>query len=128
VRVAPARSAAVRGAAVELAVRDTGVGIAPDLLTRIWDPYVTQKDHGTGLGLAIARQTVAAHGGAVDAASAVGCGTEIRFVLPVDGGRTEGAPTSWTAEHRIPAPSAPHAPEAASVAASPGSSSTRVSS
>lgn len=102
VRVAPARSPGVRGPAVELAVRDTGTGIAPDRLARIWDPYVTHKAHGTGLGLAIARQTVAAHGGVVDAASAVGCGTEIRFVLPVDGGRGGDAPAAWTAEHAIP--------------------------
>ena len=73
------------GEAVELAVRDTGCGIAPELLAHIWDPYVTQKAHGTGLGLAIARQTVLAHGGAVDAVSAVGRGTEVRFVLPVEG-------------------------------------------
>ncbi|MBV9880605.1 MAG: HAMP domain-containing histidine kinase [Gemmatirosa sp.] len=71
--------------AVALAVHDTGCGIPADLLARIWDPYVTQKPNGTGLGLAIARQTVTAHGGTVDAVSAVGRGTEIRFILPVAG-------------------------------------------
>jgi signal transduction histidine kinase len=70
---------------VELAVRDTGCGISPSQLERIWEPYVTTKQGGTGLGLAIARQTVLAHGGIVDAASAEGQGTEIRFVIPVDG-------------------------------------------
>ena len=69
--------------AVQIAVRDTGCGIPADRLERIWEPYVTHKAGGTGLGLAIARQTVLAHGGTVDAASAVGEGTEIRFVLPV---------------------------------------------
>jgi signal transduction histidine kinase len=69
--------------AVELAVRDTGCGISPEKLQRIWDPYVTSKPGGTGLGLAIARQTVLAHDGAVDAASTPGAGTEIRFILPV---------------------------------------------
>ena len=58
-----------------------------DRLSRIWDPYVTSKPGGTGLGLAIARQTVLAHQGAVSADSRVGGGTEIRFVLPVDGNR-----------------------------------------
>lgn len=82
VRVARARSG--ERDAVELLVRDTGCGIAPEQLASIWDPYVTHKTGGTGLGLAIARQTVTAHGGSVDATSAVGQGTEIRFVLPVE--------------------------------------------
>lgn len=69
--------------AVVIAVRDTGCGIAADQLERIWEPYVTHKAGGTGLGLAIARQTIVAHAGTVDAVSAVGQGTEIRFVLPV---------------------------------------------
>lgn len=70
---------------VELRVRDTGCGIPPERLARIWEPYVTHKPGGTGLGLAIARQTILAHRGAVEATSAAGRGTEIRFVLPVDG-------------------------------------------
>lgn len=72
---------------VEVAVSDTGCGIPSDRLSRIWDPYVTSKPAGTGLGLAIARQTVLAHDGAVAADSVVGRGTEIRFVLPVNGSR-----------------------------------------
>jgi two-component system nitrogen regulation sensor histidine kinase NtrY len=75
------------GDAVELAVLDNGCGIPPERLARIWDPYVTSKPGGTGLGLAIARQTVLAHDGSVAADSTVGAGTEIRFVLPVNGGR-----------------------------------------
>ena len=73
--------------AVEIAVRDTGCGIAPEKLARIWDPYVTSKPGGTGLGLAIARQTVLAHDGTVTAESTPGRGTEVRFVLPVNGNR-----------------------------------------
>ncbi|HEV8214837.1 MAG TPA: HAMP domain-containing sensor histidine kinase [Gemmatimonadaceae bacterium] len=73
--------------AVEIAVRDTGCGIAPEKLARIWDPYVTSKPGGTGLGLAIARQTVLAHEGTVTAESTPGRGTEVRFVLPVNGNR-----------------------------------------
>jgi signal transduction histidine kinase len=68
---------------VELRVRDTGCGMPPERLRTIWEPYVTHKPGGTGLGLAIARQTVLAHGGAVDATSRLGEGTEIRFMLPV---------------------------------------------
>jgi signal transduction histidine kinase len=71
---------------VEIAVADSGHGIAKEKLAHIWDPYVTSKPGGTGLGLAIARQTVIAHDGLVAAESTPGAGTEIRFVLPVSGG------------------------------------------
>ena len=81
--------------AVEIAVRDSGCGIAPEKLARIWDPYVTSKPGGTGLGLAIARQTVLAHEGTVTAESTPGHGTEVRFVLPVNGSRNgNGAETN----------------------------------
>ena len=70
---------------IVIAVRDTGCGIAPDKLARIWEPYVTHKPGGTGLGLAIARQTILAHNGTVHATSVVGDGTEIRFTLPTSG-------------------------------------------
>lgn len=99
VRVAAARA---EGAdAVEVTVRDTGCGIPEAQLARIWEPYVTTKAGGTGLGLAIARQTVVAHGGTVDAASAEGQGTEIRFIIPVNGAGsnavTQGRPQSTSA-------------------------------
>jgi signal transduction histidine kinase len=69
-------------AAVVIDVIDTGSGIPPDQLERIWDPYVTQKEGGTGLGLAIARQAVLAHDGTVEAQSTLGSGTRIRFIIP----------------------------------------------
>lgn len=68
-----------------IAMRDNGPGIAPDALQKIFDPYITTKPGGTGLGLAIVRQTIAAHGGLVEADSTPGAGTEIRFRLPVNG-------------------------------------------
>ena len=70
---------------VRVAVADTGSGIAPENLERIWEPYVTNKPGGTGLGLAIARQAVWAHDGTVTAESTFGKGTEIQFTIPVDG-------------------------------------------
>src|SRR5207248_7305988 len=91
VRVRRARLAETGADAVEVAVSDTGCGIPPEQLSRIWDPYVTTKPGGTGLGLAIARQTILAHAGAVTAASVVGQGTEIRFVLPTSNGRAPKA-------------------------------------
>lgn len=69
--------------AVALSVRDTGCGIPPNRLAKIWDPYVTFKAGGTGLGLAIARQTILAHDGDVTAESEPGKGTVITFVLPI---------------------------------------------
>jgi signal transduction histidine kinase len=71
--------------AVRIAVSDTGVGIAPEKLAGIWEPYVTEKPGGTGLGLAIARQAVESHGGEVFATSTPG-NTEIGFVLPMNAG------------------------------------------
>jgi signal transduction histidine kinase len=72
--------------AVRISVADTGKGIAPESLEKIWEPYVTNKPGGTGLGLAIARQAVWAHDGTVNATSALGKGTEIQLTIPADGG------------------------------------------
>ncbi len=74
-----------RATRVVVAVKDNGCGMPAERLARIWDPYVTYKQGGTGLGLAIARQTIDAHGGQVEASSAPGAGTEIRFFLPASG-------------------------------------------
>jgi len=79
--------------AVALEVHDTGPGLPPDRLARMWEPYVTYKAGGTGLGMAIARQTVLADDGAVFAESTPGAGTTIRFVIPV------GASNSTITEH-----------------------------
>lgn len=68
-----------------LAVEDTGEGIPPDLLPRIFEPYVTTKAGGMGLGLAIARRIVEAHGGRVEVESQPGQGSRLRLVLPFDG-------------------------------------------
>jgi signal transduction histidine kinase len=75
--------------AVRIEVSDTGAGIAPADVERIWDPYVTHKAGGTGLGLAIARQAVLAHDGTVEAESTLGSGTRIRFILPALAGANE---------------------------------------
>jgi signal transduction histidine kinase len=73
---------------VAVSVQDTGSGIAPELLPRIFDRFVKGgASSGTGLGLAIARQLVEAHGGTISAESAPGQGTTIRFDLPIAYGR-----------------------------------------
>ena len=71
--------------AVCIAVRDSGCGMPPDVVARMFDPYVTSKPGGTGLGLAIARQTMTAHHGVISATSTVGAGTELRLRLPITG-------------------------------------------
>ncbi len=73
-----------------IAIRDTGVGIEPERLGAIFDPYVTDKTGGTGLGLAMVKQTVLAHGGRVEAESTRGSGTEIRLIFPADNKGVEG--------------------------------------
>ena len=77
--------------AVRIEVTDTGKGIAPDDVERIWDPYVTHKPGGTGLGLAIARQAVLAHDGTVEAESTLGKGTLIRFMIPAAARTSNGS-------------------------------------
>ena len=73
------------GAAVAIDVRDTGAGIAPDRIVRIFDRfYKSPESRGAGLGLAIAKQLVEAHHGEISATSVLGEGTDIRFTLPTE--------------------------------------------
>lgn len=65
-----------------IACRDTGPGIAPEVLPRIFDPFFTTKDTGTGLGLAVSFRIVQAHGGRMEAESEGGLGTTFRVTLP----------------------------------------------
>jgi two-component system, sensor histidine kinase and response regulator len=66
-----------------LGVTDTGAGIAPDNLKRIFEPYFTTKSHGTGLGLAIVCKLVDAHHGAIAVKSALNQGTTFTIYLPL---------------------------------------------
>jgi len=68
---------------VVVEVRDSGPGITPDDLERIFSPFFTTKPQGTGLGLAIVRKVVDAHDGHIDAVSAPGRGTTFKVTLPV---------------------------------------------
>ena len=77
--------AAAADGTVTLTVEDTGPGISPDLLPRVFEPYVTTKTKGLGLGLTIARRIVEAHGGRIEVESGAGRGTRFRVMLPVDG-------------------------------------------
>jgi signal transduction histidine kinase len=69
---------------VEIVVRDTGPGIAPEMADRLFKPFATTKDAGMGLGLSISRSIIEAHGGQIWAvAAAPESGAEMRFTLPV---------------------------------------------
>ncbi|RMF44873.1 MAG: HAMP domain-containing protein [Deltaproteobacteria bacterium] len=68
---------------IHVEIRDTGPGIAPDMLDRIFTPFHTTKNQGTGLGLAICKQLVEQHGGTIGVESEVGEGTVFTIELPV---------------------------------------------
>jgi signal transduction histidine kinase len=84
--------ASAREGTVTVSVRDTGAGIAPDVLPHIFERFAHSADSpGAGLGLAIAKSLVAAHGGRIDARSTLGQGTEIAFTLPAAQGASAPA-------------------------------------
>ncbi|MDR1728587.1 MAG: PAS domain-containing protein [Acidobacteriota bacterium] len=66
---------------LELQLRDTGVGIAPEHLQRIFDPFFTTNRNGTGLGLSIVHQIVQSHSGDIRVESEVGRGTAFTITL-----------------------------------------------
>ncbi len=87
----------VKGGGVNVAVTDTGSGIGPEHLPRIFerfyraDPGRSREEGGTGLGLAIVKHLVEAHGGRVEASSTLGKGTTIRMFFPGDSERPQPA-------------------------------------
>ncbi len=70
---------------LEVAIQDTGQGIAPEHLDRIFEPYFTTKEGGTGLGLALTQRIVEAHGGSITVESRPGAGSTFRVRLPLKG-------------------------------------------
>ena len=77
---------------IVIEIADTGVGIAPENLPKIMEPFFTTKPEGkgTGLGLAICRRVVQEHQGTIDITSRVGVGTTVRVTLPVANGGNAG--------------------------------------
>ena len=75
-------SCAAAGRKVEVRVEDTGIGIAPENLGKIFDLYFTTKDHGTGIGLSMVYRTIQLHDGEIEVQSTPGRGTTFRVLLP----------------------------------------------
>lgn len=74
------------GEFVVISVTDTGAGIPPETLPRIFEPYYSTKSptEGTGLGLPISQRIVEKHGGRLEVASVVGTGTTFTLALPLE--------------------------------------------
>jgi two-component system NtrC family sensor kinase len=77
------------GRQVEVTCQDTGVGIPPDRLAKVFDPFFSTKEMGTGLGLSVVYGIVERHGGTIDISSEVGKGTTVVLRLPASG-RSQG--------------------------------------
>ena len=71
------------GGEVSVAVEDSGAGISPDDLKRIFSTFFTTKERGMGMGLSICRSIIESHGGRLWASPGHPCGTVFHFTLPV---------------------------------------------
>ncbi|MBX6321770.1 MAG: PAS domain S-box protein [Rhodospirillaceae bacterium] len=87
---------------VTLCVADTGIGIAPADLGRVFQPFVqldrSRQQEGTGLGLALCKKLVEAHGGTITLASRPGRGTTVEVGLPAERVCAEGVSPAVSAE------------------------------
>jgi CheY-like chemotaxis protein len=94
--------AGIAGEFAELCVRDSGHGIAPEIVERIFEPFYSTKEtgRGTGMGLAIVHGIVHEHGGHVVVETTPGQGASFRVLLPASG----GAPAHADAAGQAPAP------------------------
>ncbi len=70
-------------AKIRVIISDTGQGIPPDRLSRIFDPFYTTKEKGLGLGMAITHRIIEDHKGSIDVQSQVGLGTTFTIQFPV---------------------------------------------
>jgi len=78
--------ASLHGSEIHVTVADNGGGIAPNNLTRIFEPFYTTKQpgQGTGLGLAVVQRVVKQHGGRIQVESSAGRGTAFTVIIPVE--------------------------------------------
>jgi two-component system sensor histidine kinase HydH len=66
-------------------ITDTGRGIAPEDISKVFEPYYSTKETGTGLGLAIVKKAVDDHGGTISVSSKMGSGTTFTITIPTEG-------------------------------------------
>jgi two-component system sensor kinase FixL len=76
---------ATADAGVEIAVRDAGSGLSPDVERKLFEPFITTKPDHIGMGLTIVRGIVEAHGGTINAINNPEGGATFRFTLPAAG-------------------------------------------
>ena len=69
---------------MKIHICDTGVGIVPENLARVFDTFFTTKKNGTGLGLAICRRVVQEHSGRIEVQSNAGRGSAFTICLPAE--------------------------------------------
>jgi len=69
----------------QLEISDTGRGIAPEDISKVFEPYYSTKETGTGLGLAIVKKAIDEHGGTITVQSKQGIGTTFTITLPLNG-------------------------------------------
>jgi len=79
---------------VLVVVEDSGIGIDPDNVEQLFEPYFTTKAFGTGLGLPISRSIIEAHGGRLWASLSASKGAAFQFTLPRSAARRPGRPAS----------------------------------
>jgi len=72
------------GVDLEIAFKDSGIGMSEDVLKRLWTPFFTTKAKGMGLGLSICRRIIEAHNGRISVRSAEGKGTTFTVTLPTE--------------------------------------------
>jgi signal transduction histidine kinase len=77
------RSSARQPTHIKVSIKDTGKGISPENLEKIFEPFRTSKSGGMGLGLSISRKIVEQHGGEILAESQIGKGTTFIVLLPI---------------------------------------------
>ncbi len=85
-------SALAPGSYVSVSIGDEGIGIAPDHLHKVFDPYFSTKQKGSGLGLAVCHSIIHGHGGKLLVESQLGVGTTFRVLLPASAAPTRRAP------------------------------------